>query len=195
MKTTASLITPSRSTRPSGHRTSSSTGCQSVWARRCSALIVSALTRCGFVWSQVFDHTSTIRFLEQWTGVREPNISAWRRRVCGDLTSAFDFAHPNTNYPVLMGDAPLSCGFGTTPAPPAQQTMPAQEAGTLRARPLPYQPNAIAVTDCGAGTLTIILTNSGSASAHFAIYATHYRTDGPWSYDVNPGELADVSST
>jgi phospholipase C len=53
--------------------------------------IVSPWTIGGFISSEVFDHTSTIRCLERWTGVREPNISAWRRTACGDLTSAFGF--------------------------------------------------------------------------------------------------------
>lgn len=56
--------------------------------------IVSPWTIGGFVSSEVFDHTSTLRFLERWTGVAEPQISGWRRAVCGDLTSAFDFAKP-----------------------------------------------------------------------------------------------------
>ena len=42
--------------------------------------------------TQVFDHTSVIRFLEARHGVMEPNISAWRRAVAGDLTSALDFS-------------------------------------------------------------------------------------------------------
>jgi phospholipase C len=43
----------------------------------------------------VFDHTSILRFLETFlthkTGrpIAEPNISQWRRTVCGDLTSVF----------------------------------------------------------------------------------------------------------
>jgi phospholipase C len=40
----------------------------------------------------MFDHTSLIRFIEARFGVDEPNITPWRRAVCGDLTSAFDFA-------------------------------------------------------------------------------------------------------
>jgi phospholipase C len=45
--------------------------------------------------SQVFDHTSVIQLLEKiWshkTGrtIREENLTAWRRAVCGDLTSSF----------------------------------------------------------------------------------------------------------
>ena len=34
---------------------------------------------------------SLIRFIEARFGVPEPNISAWRRQTCGDLTSAFRF--------------------------------------------------------------------------------------------------------
>jgi phospholipase C len=43
----------------------------------------------------VFDHTSTLQFLEKFlshkTGkkVVEPNISNWRRTVCGDLSTTF----------------------------------------------------------------------------------------------------------
>ncbi len=62
---------------------------------RVPLVIASPWTRGGWVNSQVFDHTSTLQFLEQFlsvkTGaeVKEPNISDWRRMVCGDLTSVF----------------------------------------------------------------------------------------------------------
>ena len=35
--------------------------------------VVSPWSRGGWVNSEVFDHTSVLRFLEVWTGVREPN--------------------------------------------------------------------------------------------------------------------------
>jgi phospholipase C len=62
---------------------------------RVPMIIASPWSRGGCVCSQVFDHTSSLQFLEKFltrkTGkeVRETNISAWRRTVCGDLTSAF----------------------------------------------------------------------------------------------------------
>ncbi|MBS1662596.1 MAG: phospholipase C, phosphocholine-specific [Bacteroidetes bacterium] len=62
---------------------------------RVPLVIASPWTRGGWVNSQVFDHTSTLQFLEKFlshkTGhkVVEPNISDWRRLVCGDLTSVF----------------------------------------------------------------------------------------------------------
>ena len=38
--------------------------------------VVSPWIRGGWVDSEVFDHTSVLRFLERWTGVQEPNVSA-----------------------------------------------------------------------------------------------------------------------
>ena len=73
------------------------------------------------------------------------------------------------------------------------QTAPVQEAGTKLSMPLPYQPDAVASTDCGTGELNITMTNAGTASVHFAIYANAFRTDGPWQYDVGPGNAASVS--
>jgi len=62
---------------------------------RVPLIIASPWSRGGYVCSQVFDHTSVLRLLErvmsQRSGkqIRETNITAWRRTVCGDLTSAF----------------------------------------------------------------------------------------------------------
>lgn len=62
---------------------------------RVPMVVASPWSRGGFVCSQVFDHTSSLQFLEQFlhkkTGkpIRETNISSWRRAICGDLTSVF----------------------------------------------------------------------------------------------------------
>ncbi len=53
--------------------------------------VISPWSRGGWVNSQVFDHTSILQFLEKRFGVQEPNISPYRRAVCGDLTTAFNF--------------------------------------------------------------------------------------------------------
>ncbi|MEU6984894.1 phosphocholine-specific phospholipase C [Streptomyces sp. NPDC046324] len=135
---------------------------------RVPLLVVSPWSVGGYVCSETFDHTSVIRFLEQLTGIKEPNITPWRRAVTGDLTSAFDFrrAHrqPDVDEP---GPIPPFSGRWR-PQPPAVQQMPVQEPGTRPARPLPYQPDAQARV--GGGALTVDLTNSGKASAHFALY-------------------------
>jgi len=62
---------------------------------RVPLVIASPWSRGGYVNSQVFDHTSLLRFMEVFLSqkkaqpIRETNISAWRRTVCGDLTSVF----------------------------------------------------------------------------------------------------------
>ena len=61
--------------------------------------VISPFSRGGFVSSDVFDHTSTLRFLETRFGVEVPNLSAWRRETCGDLTSAFNFAAVDGSIP------------------------------------------------------------------------------------------------
>jgi phospholipase C len=66
---------------------------------RVPALVISPWTAGGHVNSGLFDHTSLIRLIEARFGVREPNISAWRRRTCGDLTSVFRFSAAPARYP------------------------------------------------------------------------------------------------
>jgi phospholipase C len=62
---------------------------------RVPMIIASPWSKGGWVNSEVFDHTSTLQFLEKFlskkTGktIQEPNISDWRRTICGDLTSVF----------------------------------------------------------------------------------------------------------
>jgi phospholipase C len=62
---------------------------------RVPMIIASPWSRGGWVNSQLFDHTSTLMFLEHFVEgkfgktVREENISAWRRAISGDLTSIF----------------------------------------------------------------------------------------------------------
>ncbi|MEO6803704.1 MAG: phospholipase domain-containing protein, partial [Granulicella sp.] len=55
----------------------------------------SPWSRGGWVNSQLFDHTSTLQFLEHFVqnkynkSTTEENISAWRRAISGNLTSTF----------------------------------------------------------------------------------------------------------
>jgi phospholipase C len=66
---------------------------------RVPVTIVSPWTAGGRVCSSRFDHTSLIRLIETRFGVREPNISAWRRKNCGDLTAAFRFGDRPASWP------------------------------------------------------------------------------------------------
>lgn len=134
---------------------------------RVPMVIASPWSRGGCVNSQVFDHTSILQFLETFlshkTGktVEEPNITAWRRTVCGDLTSAFQpyngekiaipafvardpfiegihkaqFKKPPTDYKALTKEEVEQVKKSPTSYP----LMAKQEKGTRRSAPLPYQ--------------------------------------------------------
>jgi phospholipase C len=142
---------------------------------RVPMIVVSPWSKGGWICSQVFDHTSVIRFLEARFGVIEPNISAWRRSVCGDLTSAFDFRQ-------ALGDRvalPDASGFLSAhpdtksvhiPAAPADQSMPAQIPGIRPARLLPYQLSVDGAVDAGRSLLTLSFGNAGTAGAVFHAY-------------------------
>jgi phospholipase C len=62
--------------------------------------------------SDVLDHTSLIRVIERRFGLREPNISAFRRRTCGDFTSALWFSGPPAAYPRSPAALPLAAAWG-----------------------------------------------------------------------------------
>ena len=109
---------------------------------RVPCIVVSPWTAGGWVCSQLFDHTSVLQLLERFTGVREPNISDWRRRTFGDLTSAFRFGDAAAGAPMLPDTSgPLSLArFESTnlprPAlPGSDQHPPTQEKGPRRRVP------------------------------------------------------------
>ena len=135
---------------------------------RVPLLVVSPWSVGGYVCSETFDHTSVIRFLERLTGIREPNITPWRRAVTGDLTSAFDFRRAHRRPEIEPPGAVPPFTGRWRPQPPQVQRMPVQEPGRRPARPLPYQPDASARV--GNGAVTVVLDNKGKASAHFALY-------------------------
>jgi phospholipase C len=178
---------------------------------RVPMIIVSPWTRGGWVDSRVYDHTSVLRFLETWTAALGtpatcPNISTWRRQICGDLTGAFDFANPVYGLPSLPDTSATisqaTANMMVNPSP-GTNSMPTQEPGTRPARALPYQPNAwvdhIEYDASGKTLLWIRMANQGAqatAWAHYSIYANAYRTGGPWQYTVAPaGNGTDGTTT
>ncbi|WP_033216182.1 phosphocholine-specific phospholipase C [Kitasatospora phosalacinea] len=172
---------------------------------RVPMIAISPWTRGGWVNSETFDHTSVLRFLEKWTAALGrpavcPNISDWRRRVCGDLTSVFDFARPVHGMPALPDTSRTigmsTCGPLANPSP-TTNALPVQEPGTRPARALPYQPNANLdrLEFGGSGAVKVWLTMDNTATgatraAHFAVHANAYRSGGPWPYTVDPAGTA-----
>jgi phospholipase C len=68
---------------------------------RVPCILVSPWTTGGRICTERFDHTSVLQLLETFTGVREPNISDWRRRTFANLASAIQFGGRKSESPSL----------------------------------------------------------------------------------------------
>jgi phospholipase C len=161
---------------------------------RVPMIVVSPWTRGGWVNSQLFDHTSLLRFLEarfghRGAGLTETNITPWRRAVTGDLTSAFDFKTPNRPAHLRLPD---TAGFkpedltrrpDQVPVPPADPSLPRQEPGVRPARALPYALHVDA--RAAAGSVSLEFQSTGAAAGVFQVRSG----DGaaPRTYTVEPG--------
>jgi phospholipase C len=171
---------------------------------RVPLVVASPWSRGGWVNSQVFDHTSALRFLEQFVGhkigkpLHEPNINAWRRTVCGDLTSIFrPFDGEKPAWPTFLeqqawveaihgarGKPLPDAGKPLTPEeiaaavrePSKAARLPRQEPGTRPSCALPYELRADGAMSKD-GVLTIKLAagaklfGAASAGAPFQVYA------------------------
>ena len=120
----------------------------------------------------MFDHTSVLQFLEKVTGVKEPNISAWRRSISGDLTSA-SISRRSTRSHLLLPDTSVliaaaedQAKLPAQPLPTISGEQPRQEPGTRRQRPTPYR---LTAQKAGAG---VHVTNAGTADAPVGLYYT-----------------------
>ncbi|MCX2179695.1 phospholipase C, phosphocholine-specific [Streptomyces sp. SKN60] len=167
---------------------------------RVPMIVVSPWSTGGFTCSETFDHTSIIRFMETRFGVREPQISPWRRAVCGDLTSAFDFTRTQTTPAAL----PATDGYyppdrnrhpDFLATAPAVGAMPRQEPGAKPTRPLAYAPYVDGVADTSAGTFRLTFGGGPAAGAQFYVTSAN-RTDAPWTYTTEAGKsLSDTWNT
>ena len=160
--------------------------------------VISPWSKGGWVNSQVFDHTSVLRFIEARFGVAEPQISPYRRAVCGDLTSCFDFTNSGGKPQALVGalskakaDA-LRASQQLLPhlKPPHRQALPRQAKGIRPSRALPYELSVDAVL--GPQGLQLDFGNSGRQAAVFHVY-DKLRLDAlPRRYMVEAGkQLSD----
>jgi len=160
-------------------------------------LAISPWSKGGFVNSQLFDHTSLIKFIEKRFGVVEPNLSPWRRAVAGDLTSVFNFANPNDVHDKLQNTVrflppvPELEGGNVDAFVPTLDTVivgiPAQEKGVRPARSLPYELNVHAKVNTSARTVVLKFMNTGGATAVFQVRSGN-TDDVARSYTVEPGK-------
>ncbi len=170
---------------------------------RVPLIIASPWTRGGWVNSQVFDHTSTLQFLERFLShklgkpVREDNISDWRRLVCGDLTSVFRPYHTGTmaDADFLAKNAFLEsihkAQFLPLPSDFTAEFSARQEPGTKPSCALPYCMTVDGRLSADKSRFEIFFDNNNrkpfgdkTAGAPFNVYAP----DHTRAYGVRPGE-------
>ncbi|MDE3198834.1 MAG: DUF756 domain-containing protein, partial [Acidobacteriota bacterium] len=105
--------------------------------------------------------------------IRETNIGAWRRAMCGDLTSVFRPFDPGA-----PGLSPLRRDefFGEIgraqfrPAPAASQSTARQEPGTRLSCALPYNLAADGALSADGKAFELTLEARGAAGAPFHVY-------------------------
>lgn len=169
---------------------------------RVPMLVISPWSRGGWVNSQVFDHTSVLRFLEQRFGVDEPNISPFRRAICGDLTSALNFKTPNDDLlPELSGKTTRAEAdelraaqqkLSNVPVP-KDNTLPIQARGIKRSRALPYELHTSARCLNTEGAVKLLFANTGAQGAVFHVYNKLDLDEIPRRYVVEAGKtLEDI---
>ncbi|MGN7884874.1 phosphocholine-specific phospholipase C [Dyadobacter endophyticus] len=154
--------------------------------------IISPWSKGGWVDSAVADHTSVGQFLEKRFKITIPAISPWHRSVSSDLTSAFDFVHPNdpvfpalpdtTNY-ASIEDASKLLPKATAPELPGPLF---QEKGTRYSRALPYRLHTYA--EVVSNKIGLFFENKGTVGAVFHVYDLKHLDRIPRRYTVEAGK-------
>ena len=162
---------------------------------RVPLVIASPWSRGGYVCSQVFDHTSVLQLLERVLShrsrkeIRETNISAWRRAVCGDLTTAFrPFEGGSATVPSAPRDTVfgqiheaqfkgMPSGFRVLRGGDVKQfRMPEQEPGVRPSAALPYDLAASGALSADRTVFELVLEarrgmfGAAAAGAPFHVY-------------------------
>lgn len=181
---------------------------------RVPTLVISPWSTGGRVCSEVFDHTSFIRFLDEWLiahGKQDedadafPNISSWRYAVAGDLTSTFDFYHAANPGTESLAEPGQSAAIFTSAkreaarqikgfSPKASDTLPdkdmpvrgKQDNARCEILPLAYDFTVTAARIyVSGGAEKLTLTFANYGPLAAAFTVYSYdRTDGPWFYTV-----------
>jgi phospholipase C len=76
------------------------------------------------------------------------------------------------------------------PLPPTTSTLPRQEPGIRRARPLPYRPHIHGTANLAAGTFTIAFGNRSLVGIAYHVRQAGAGAAGPWTYTIAPEHKA-----
>jgi phospholipase C len=166
---------------------------------RVPCFLISPWTVGGYVATDAFDHTSVLQLLEKITGVRETNLTAWRRSTFGDLTSALGFSRADGRH-----------RFPTLPATRRQFWAAEKEVRTLPKATIPagHQVPPVQATSrrrpgaAAAAAATPAATASGvhatgrlpGTTSRFVENQTSHRADFPDGFTESefPGRMAEL---
>ena len=156
--------------------------------------VISPWSAGGRVCSQVFDHTSPLQFAELVTGVECTNISAWRRTVSGNMTTALNLSATEVAYPTnLPNTATLVTQANNeeklaAPKVPTSGALPAQETGDRAAASnLGYVFNTTSWVNTSTQKFWFQTVSAGSLGGGFASYVQNTRTFDSWQYTLPAG--------
>jgi len=157
---------------------------------RVPAIIVSPWTVGGRIFSELSDHTSTLRFIEAVTAagglsghgpVTFPAISRWRRDTFGDFTSALRFGRPQPSPSNTQFDAATTATYVAAQTASSKLPMPQRPGAT---QDFAYA-TITAPGDIQAGspvTVTATLTNG----ANLPLQGARLALSAPAGWQVNP---------
>jgi phospholipase C len=153
---------------------------------RVPMVIISPWTRGGNVFSEVSDHTSTLKFMEEWVGTDgngkylapAVNVSPFARATSSSLVNAFDFENPDYSIPTfdpvpkpaqIFGkwDPTVMCEiniFAPKTRPPyGKQKAPVVESGSRSIRGLVTEGRKLAFTTA-TGSSQVVQLNGTTLS-------------------------------
>jgi phospholipase C len=113
---------------------------------RVPMMVVSPFSRGGHIATEIFDHTSQLKLVAERFDVQVPNVSEWRKKTVGDLTTALFRGTRDMSMPSLptmklatVDDPTGACSSedfeqgGAHPKVPTKQRMPTQHGTTVAA--------------------------------------------------------------
>lgn len=156
--------------------------------------ILSPWSKGGWVDSATADHTSVGQFIEKRFGVTIPAITPWHRAVSSDLTSAFDFVHPNDpKFPQMPDTSAFEEKDAASKklpgaAAPEQPSKLFQEKGSRFSRPLPYRLHCTLKHLKAGNRVQLLFENKGDKGAVYHVYNMQRLDMIPRRYTVEAGK-------
>jgi phospholipase C len=173
---------------------------------RVPMVIVSPWTRGGNVFSEVSDHTSTLKFMEEFVGKDSQgnylapavNVRPFARQTASNLVNAFDFENPDYSLPKfdavpkpatlpLIGTwnptemCEINIFAPKTKPPYGKQTMPVVESGSRPIRGAVTEGRKIAITTTNGQAIRL----NGTTVSTYTVLTKRVSAKSPIQFSKN----------